>query len=198
MCIVHLLKKQTNKKKSINLLNLVVTLFWTVVLLTNNVPQSNSAKRQDVFYKIWSLLYGVHNSSYCSNIVRFLHEWKGHTEDTRSKQLSYSQQWSGCGENVMNCVSCCLFLLFCITPKLLYIFSIAWLFFSCVWVCNIVQLLLNQENMSFFWEFRCTCWGSAGFFSFALGISGALGIRISCTEAVSKNSLKLGDSRWCI
>jgi len=35
----------------INLLNLVVTLFWTVVLLTNNVPQSNSAKRQDVFIK---------------------------------------------------------------------------------------------------------------------------------------------------
>lgn len=33
---------------NINLLNLVVTLFWTAVLLTN-VPQSNTAERQDAY-----------------------------------------------------------------------------------------------------------------------------------------------------
>lgn len=39
------------------------------------------------------------------------------------------------------------FLLFCITPKLLYIFLLPDCF-SCVRVCNTVQLLLNQENIS--------------------------------------------------
>lgn len=106
----------------------------------------------------------------------------------------YSQQWSDSGENIMNYVSCCqVFFIILYNTKAVVHFLLPDCF-SCVWVCNIVQLLLNQEYISSL-RIQMYLLRLSWVFLFGCGAGGALalGIRISWIEMVSKKFIK---ARW--
>lgn len=76
----------TSLKNYINLLNRVVTLFWTAVLLTNNVPQINGAKGQVIFIKIGAYFMVFMTVLITVIVIRF--SWAGRPHWEYKKEMT--------------------------------------------------------------------------------------------------------------